>query len=92
MIPTIELDSSEKHVEYIPREKVNPNEKWIKHVHCDGARFHVLAYSTKGIHCSEPDCIYNKPIIHLPDIMTTCPKCGEYHSIYVLCTLPKEKK
>lgn len=49
----------------IPRIKVNPDEKWIKHVHCDGARFHVLSFAfVKGRcveHCSEADCIVNKP-------------------------------
>jgi hypothetical protein len=51
--------------DFIPQEKVNPNEKWIKHVHCDGARFHVLSWigywdGTSKCVCSEPDCIYNK--------------------------------
>jgi hypothetical protein len=49
----------------IPRIKVNPDEKWIKHVCCEGARFHVLYYClAQGkaiVLCSEPDCIYNKP-------------------------------
>lgn len=35
---------------------------YIKHVRCEGARFHVLSYSTLGIHCSESDCIVNKKI------------------------------
>ncbi len=35
--------------------------KWIAHVHCDGARFHVESYSTQGTQCSEPNCILNKP-------------------------------
>ena len=39
--------------------------RYIKHVHCDGARWHVLSYhATKDgarIFCTEPDCIYNKP-------------------------------
>lgn len=51
----------------IPRVKVNPNEKWIKHVHCEGARFHVVSYLFYDggypytQRCSEPDCIVNKP-------------------------------
>jgi hypothetical protein len=67
MFPTIFLDEIP---EYEPRELIDPNEKWIKHVHCEGARFHVFGYlgvldkhgvvSCK-IRCSEPDCIYNKP-------------------------------
>lgn len=53
-----------------PRIFVKKGERWIKHVHCDGARFHVLRYGGymgldgsihSFIHCSEPDCIYNKP-------------------------------
>lgn len=72
MLPTIEFDKSEE--DFVPREKINPDEKWIKHVHCDGERFHVLSYylvncfsswvhpneGTLKIRCSEPDCIYNK--------------------------------
>ena len=49
----------------IPRVKINPDEKWIKHVHCNGARFHVLSWAqmfdgTVRTICSESDCIYNK--------------------------------
>ena len=63
IIPTIEFDN-QSHWEFIPREIINPDEKWIKHVRCDGTRFHVLSYylvngKTKT-KCSEPDCIYNK--------------------------------
>ena len=32
----------------------------IQHVYCDGARFHVISYSTLGRHCSEPDCEVNR--------------------------------
>lgn len=32
---------------------------YIKHVHCDGARFHVPHWSTTGEHCSEVKCIKN---------------------------------
>lgn len=43
-------------------------EGYIKHVHCDGARFHVLSWSghrrkdgtIEGrTHCGEPNCIIN---------------------------------
>ncbi|MFH1648870.1 MAG: hypothetical protein ABIA11_04070 [Patescibacteria group bacterium] len=48
----------------VPRKPVKEGEKWIKHVRCDGARFHVLSYGggEKGAitHCSETDCIINK--------------------------------
>ena len=43
-----------------PREYVAGSRKWIKHVHCNGARFHVLSYSTQGAECSEPDCVVNR--------------------------------
>jgi|WetSurSiteA1Bulk_404760.scaffolds.fasta_scaffold12020_2 hypothetical protein len=64
MFSTIEFEPSRDNC-FLPREKVNPDEKWIKHVHCDGARFHVLAWyfmydGTVKCKCSEPDCIYNK--------------------------------
>jgi hypothetical protein len=69
MLPTIEFDKSL--CDFVPSEKVNPDEKWIKHIHCEGARFHVLSYyvvcdfphlynGTIKIRCSEPNCIYNK--------------------------------
>lgn len=63
MLPTIEFNKFSS--DFLPRERVNPNEKWIKHVHCDGARFHVLSWyllydGTQKTKCSEPDCIYNK--------------------------------
>ena len=45
------------------RTFVVEGEKWIKHVHCNHARFHVFSYSGAGVHCSEPDCIVNKPKI-----------------------------
>lgn len=53
---------------FLPHEKVNPGEKWIKHVEYNGKRvfrFHVkyygLTYKGKTIvKCSEPNCIINK--------------------------------
>ena len=33
---------------------------YIKHVVCEGARFHVIYWDTNGRHCSEPKCIINK--------------------------------
>jgi hypothetical protein len=32
-----------------------------KHIFCDGARFHVLSYSSTGVRCSEGKCEYNLP-------------------------------
>ena len=50
----------EPHDSTIPRIPVKEGEKWIKHVNCDGARFHILSWGTDGKYCSEPDCIINK--------------------------------
>ena len=70
MFPTIEYNPEQWF--FVPRKKVNKKEKWIYHVHCDGARFHVLRYllvrdangnTQAQTRCSEPDCIYNKPQI-----------------------------
>ncbi len=35
------------------------HERMEKHITCEGARFHVLSWSSDGTHCSEPDCEYN---------------------------------
>lgn len=43
----------------LPREKASDS-KYIKHVSCHGARFHVLWWNSNGVHCSEKDCIVNK--------------------------------
>ena len=43
---------------HLPAES-DPN--YIQHVHCNGARFHVLSYTTDGAKCSERQCIINKP-------------------------------
>jgi hypothetical protein len=38
------------------------DEAWIKHPpHQEGSRHHVISYSNKGRHCSEPRCEINKP-------------------------------
>lgn len=34
---------------------------YVKHVQCDGARYHVVSYSSQGMRCSHPRCIMNKP-------------------------------
>ena len=31
-----------------------------KHIVCDGARFHVVTWDSKGAKCSEPTCEINK--------------------------------
>lgn len=48
----------------------DPN--YVKHVQCEGARFHVLSYSGGSglptvIRCSEPRCIINKSALPVPD-------------------------
>lgn len=53
------IDSSQCKTILVPSEPASdPN--FIKHVHCEGARFHVLAYDSIGISCSEKRCIINK--------------------------------
>jgi len=32
------------------------HEMMERHIFCEGARFHVHSYSTKGISCSQPNC------------------------------------
>ena len=50
-----------KDFQAIPRESAS-DPKYIKHVHCEGARFHVLWYDTNGTHCTEKDCIINRKL------------------------------
>lgn len=42
---------------YIPEFNGDGTEK---HIVCNGARFHVLSYSNRGVHCSEPKCEINR--------------------------------
>ena len=46
----------------VPREPAESDPEYVKHVHCEGARFHVLWYDTNGKHCSEKDCIINRKV------------------------------
>ena len=55
---TIFID--DPHVFPIPHEPAS-DPKYVKHVSCEGARFHVLHWDDNGSHCSEPKCIANKP-------------------------------
>ena len=41
---------------YIPEYNKDGTEK---HISLDGARFHVLSWSTQGTHCSESNCEMN---------------------------------
>ena len=36
-------------------------ETWMPHIHQEGARFHVVSYSTVGPHCFEKMCEINRP-------------------------------
>jgi len=70
MSDTIFIDP-ENRPPYPPCEPAESDPEYVKHVCCDGARFHVLswayhvdAFTGKGAtktHCSEPRCIKNKP-------------------------------
>lgn len=47
-----------------PQEKIEQEGKWVKHVVCEGARFHVISWVLVNGRvrrfCSEPNCIINK--------------------------------
>ncbi len=43
-----------------PQEPSEQDSNFIKHVYCEGARFHVLKWDNTGRHCSDPRCIINK--------------------------------
>ena len=43
-----------------PQEPAEGDAMYIKHVICEGARFHILLWNQQGKHCSEPKCIVNK--------------------------------
>jgi len=48
--------------EEIQREYINCSDcgaKMVKHVYKDGARYHVISWSTTGRKCSELDCEIN---------------------------------
>ena len=45
-----------------PREEIkcpHCGKKAIKHIHKEGARYHVMNWDTHGGHCSEKDCEMN---------------------------------
>jgi len=72
MMDTIFVDNKEIKIGnyYLPPREPASDPNYIKHVHCDGARFHVLSWSGTHdpitgksgarTHCSEPNCIINK--------------------------------
>ena len=55
-----DIVGGEIHAHFIPYVLVREGEKWIKHVRCNHARFHVISYFPAC--CSERDCIINKPM------------------------------
>jgi hypothetical protein len=57
--------------ELFPELNQKEEEKWIPHVVKEGSRKHVLSYDSNGAHCSEPDCIYNKPKEEVKDERST---------------------
>lgn len=44
----------------IPPVRKASDRRYIQHVRCEGARFHVISYDSHGPQCSEPNCIINK--------------------------------
>jgi hypothetical protein len=40
---------------------------WIKHIVREGARYHVVSWSTLGRQCSDPRCEINRPEPVLPE-------------------------
>jgi hypothetical protein len=61
LLDEIEIDHDSIRARYtpVPSEPAS-DPRFVKHVRCEGARFHVLWWSSQGCHCSEPRCIINK--------------------------------
>jgi len=59
------MNDLEISADYNKRELVPGSRKWVKHVRCNGARFHVLSWNGGNgrarRHCSEANCIVNRP-------------------------------
>ena len=62
IIESIEIDTPDTWM--VPRVQSEIDSDYIKHVRCEGARFHVLSWSLRDdkthTQCSEKDCIVNK--------------------------------
>lgn len=41
-------------------EPAGSDPNYVKHIHCEGARFHVISWDSHGERCSHPNCIINK--------------------------------
>lgn len=63
-IPIIHIKKEDPPFRF-PRELVWKDKKWMKHVSCPFARFHVISYGLRDekaiMWCSEEDCIINAP-------------------------------
>jgi len=46
---------------YSPPPTPTSDPNYVKHIDCDGARFHVIYYAHGRKFCSERNCILNKP-------------------------------
>lgn len=49
-----------KRVDEMLRAERESRAKWVPHISCNGARFHVLSWDTRGPRCSEPRCEINR--------------------------------
>jgi len=53
-------DTESPRIPDIPPREPASDPIYIKHIHCEGARYHALSWDSKGAHCSESKCIVNK--------------------------------
>lgn len=58
MMPSDSVSLPEGSREPLPEPASDP--EYVKHVICEGARFHTPSWSSRGQRCSEPRCIENK--------------------------------
>ena len=56
----------------MPKLTKRRGKRWIKHIHQEGSRNHVIWWSEKGRHCSEANCEVNK-IQEIPRRIDLCP-------------------
>ena len=45
-------------------EKKSSVQGFVKHVHCEGARFHALWWDEAGRHCTVKNCVVNAQHAH----------------------------
>ena len=58
MMPSDTVSLPEGSPEPMAEQASDP--EYVKHVICEGARFHTPMWDSRGEHCSEPRCIVNK--------------------------------